>query len=73
MFILDGDNIRNGLCKDLGFSEDDRKENMRRVGEVAKLMLDAGLIVISAFISPSGEDRLAIKKIVRAVQTHHLI
>ncbi len=64
VFILDGDNVRNGLCKDLGFSEDDRKENLRRVGEVAKLMLDAGLIVISAFISPSGEDRLAIKKIV---------
>ncbi len=64
VFILDGDNVRNGLCKDLGFSEDDRKENMRRVGEVAKLMLDAGLIVISAFISPSGDDRLAIKNIV---------
>ena len=64
LFILDGDNVRNGLCKDLGFSEDDRKENLRRVGEVAKLMLDAGLIVISAFISPSGEDRMAIKKIV---------
>jgi len=64
LFILDGDNVRNGLCKDLGFSEDDRKENLRRVGEVAKLMLDAGLIVISAFISPSGEDRMAIKNIV---------
>ena len=64
LFILDGDNVRNGLCKDLGFSEDDRKENLRRVGEVAKLMLDAGLIVISAFISPSGEDRMAIKHIV---------
>ena len=64
VFILDGDNVRNGLCKDLGFSEDDRKENLRRVGEVAKLMLDAGLIVISAFISPSGDDRLAIKNIV---------
>ena len=64
VFILDGDNVRNGLCKDLGFSEDDRKENLRRVAEVATLMLDAGLIVISAFISPSGEDRLAIKNIV---------
>ena len=64
VFILDGDNVRSGLCKDLGFSEDDRKENLRRVGEVAKLMLDAGLIVISAFISPCAEDRMAIKKMV---------
>ncbi len=64
VYILDGDNVRNGLCKDLGFSEDDRTENLRRVGEVAKLMLDAGLVVISAFISPNTEDRLAIKNIV---------
>ncbi len=64
VFILDGDNVRNGLCKDLGFSEDDRKENLRRVAEVAMLMLDAGLVVVSAFISPSGEDRMAIKNIV---------
>ena len=64
VFILDGDNVRNGLCKDLGFSEDDRRENLRRVGEVSRLMLDAGLIVISAFISPCGEDRMAIKKMV---------
>ena len=63
-FILDGDNVRNGLCKNLGFSEDGRKENLRRVAEVAKLMLDAGLIVICAFISPGGEDRMAIKNIV---------
>lgn len=64
VFILDGDNVRNGLCKDLGFSEEDRKENLRRVGEVSTLMLDAGLVVISAFISPCGEDRMAIKNIV---------
>ncbi|MEO5999422.1 MAG: adenylyl-sulfate kinase [Chitinophagaceae bacterium] len=64
VYMLDGDNVRNGLCKDLGFSEDDRKENLRRVGEVARLMLDAGLIVISAFISPSVDDRMAIKNIV---------
>ena len=51
-FILDGDNIRLGLNKDLGFSDADRVENMRRVGQVAKLMTDAGLIVIVAFISP---------------------
>ena len=66
IFILDGDNVRNGLCKDLGFSEEDRKENLRRVGEVACLMMDAGLVVISAFISPNMDDRLAIKKIVGA-------
>jgi adenylylsulfate kinase len=66
VFILDGDNVRNGLCKDLGFSEEDRTENLRRVGEVSKLMLDAGLTVICAFISPCGEDRLAIKNIVGA-------
>ncbi len=64
VFILDGDNVRNGLCKDLGFTEEERKENLRRVGEVAKLMLDAGLVVICAFISPCEEDRMAIKKIV---------
>ena len=64
VFVLDGDNVRTGLCKDLGFSEEDRKENLRRVGEVARLMLEAGLIVISAFISPSKEDRMAIRTIV---------
>ncbi len=51
-YLLDGDNIRHGLCRDLGFSEADRQENIRRVGEVAKLMVDAGLIVATAFISP---------------------
>ncbi len=66
VFMLDGDNVRNGLCNDLGFSEGDRKENLRRVGEVSKLMLDAGLVVISAFISPREEDRTAIKNIVGA-------
>ncbi len=62
-FILDGDNVRNGLNKDLGFKSEDRKENLRRVGEVSRLMLDAGLIVISAFISPYEKDRIAIKNI----------
>ena len=64
VFILDGDNVRNGLCNDLGFSEESRKENLRRVAEVATLMLDAGLIIICAFISPNAEDRKAIKNIV---------
>jgi bifunctional enzyme CysN/CysC len=54
---LDGDNVRHGLNKDLGFTEADRIENIRRVGEVAKLMTDAGLIVITAFISPFRSER----------------
>lgn len=56
-FLLDGDNIRTGLNAGLGFSEGDRKENIRRIGEVSKLMFDAGLIVITAFISPFKSDR----------------
>ena len=49
-YLLDGDNVRHGLCSDLGFSEQDRRENIRRIGELSKLMADAGLIVLSAFI-----------------------
>ncbi|MGX9460104.1 adenylyl-sulfate kinase [Shewanella sp. A14] len=56
-YLLDGDNVRHGLCKDLGFSIEDRDENLRRVGEVAKLMVDSGLVVLSAFISPTREER----------------
>jgi adenylylsulfate kinase len=56
-YVLDGDNVRHGLCKDLGFSDADRTENIRRIGELAKLMLDAGLIVLTAFISPFRRDR----------------
>jgi bifunctional enzyme CysN/CysC len=56
-FLLDGDNVRHGLNKDLGFTEADRIENIRRVGEVSKLMTDAGLIVLTAFISPFQADR----------------
>ncbi|WP_187264143.1 adenylyl-sulfate kinase [Pontibacter beigongshangensis] len=63
VYLLDGDNVRNGLNKDLGFSDQDRKENLRRVGEVAKLMLDAGLVVLCAFISPYEEERNLVKKI----------
>ena len=62
--MLDGDNIRNGLNRDLHFSKEDRMENLRRVSEVAKLFLDAGLIVICAFISPYIEDRALIKAII---------
>jgi adenylylsulfate kinase len=61
-YALDGDNIRFGLCQDLGFSTNDRAENIRRIGEVAALMLDAGLIVLSAFISPARAHRDAIRK-----------
>jgi len=60
-YLLDGDNVRHGLCKDLGFSVADRDENLRRVGEVAKLMVDAGLVVLSAFISPTREERDSIR------------
>ncbi len=56
-YLLDGDNIRHGLNKDLGFSKEDRKENIRRIAEVCKLFVDAGLIVITAFISPFKEER----------------
>lgn len=56
-YVLDGDNIRHGLCRDLGFSAEDRHENIRRVGELAKLFVDAGTIVLSAFISPIKADR----------------
>jgi len=56
-YILDGDNIRHGLNKDLGFSPEDRKENIRRISEVANLFADAGLITITAFISPYAKDR----------------
>jgi len=62
-YILDGDNVRNGLCKDLGFTDDDRKENIRRIAEVAKLMVDAGLIVITAFISPFKSEREMVRRL----------
>ncbi|PXW77554.1 adenylylsulfate kinase /sulfate adenylyltransferase subunit 1 [Blastomonas natatoria] len=61
-FLLDGDNVRHGLNKDLGFTEADRIENIRRVGEVAKLMADAGLIVLTAFISPFRAEREMVRK-----------
>jgi bifunctional enzyme CysN/CysC len=63
-FLLDGDNVRHGLNKDLGFAEADRVENIRRVGEVAKLMTDAGLIVITSFISPFRAEREMVRKLI---------
>lgn len=60
-YLLDGDNVRHGLCSDLGFSDQDRRENIRRIGELAKLMVDAGLIVLSAFISPHRAERQLVR------------
>ncbi|ELR63362.1 Adenylylsulfate kinase [Photobacterium marinum] len=62
-YLLDGDNVRHGLCRDLGFSTEDRRENIRRIGEVAKLMADAGLIVLSAFISPYRQERQLVREL----------
>ena len=62
-YVLDGDNVRHGLCGDLGFSGPDRTENIRRIGEVAKLMVDAGLIVLTAFISPFRADRERVRSL----------
>ena len=64
-YVLDGDNIRSGLNKDLGFSDEDRKENIRRIGEVARLLADAGLVVITAFISPFRQERDMARALVR--------
>ena len=63
-YVLDGDNVRHGLCKDLGFSDADREENIRRIGEVAKLFLDAGVIVLTAFVSPYRADRDKARELV---------
>ncbi len=65
-YLLDGDNIRHGLCKDLGFSDADRVENIRRIGEVAKLFLDAGVITLTAFVSPFQSDRARARALVDA-------
>lgn len=63
-YLLDGDNLRHGLCADLGFSDRDRSENIRRVGEVAKLLVDAGQIVIASFISPFSRERQMVRRMV---------
>ncbi len=62
-YLLDGDNVRHGLNKDLGFSDDDRIENIRRIGEASRLFVDAGLIVLSAFISPFRSDRRLVREL----------
>jgi len=63
-YVLDGDNVRHGLNRDLGFSDEDRKENIRRIGEVSKLFVDSGQVVLTAFISPFQEDRQLVRDLV---------
>ena len=63
-YVLDGDNVRHGLCGDLGFTVEDRQENIRRIGEIAKLMLEAGIISLTAFISPFEKERQLARKLV---------
>ncbi len=69
-YLLDGDNVRHGLNKDLGFTDEDRIENIRRIGELSKLMVDAGLLVMTAFISPFCSDRRLVRNL---VQSHEFI
>ena len=63
-FVLDGDNVRHGLCSDLGFTEQDRIENIRRIGETAKIFIEAGVIALTAFISPFLSDRKRVRSMV---------
>ena len=63
-FVFDGDNVRHGLCADLGFSDEDRQENIRRIGEMAKLFIEAGVIALTAFISPFKADRKKVRDLV---------
>ncbi|MBW1848512.1 MAG: adenylyl-sulfate kinase [Deltaproteobacteria bacterium] len=62
-YVFDGDNVRHGLCEDLGFSGKDRSENIRRIGEMTRLFIDAGIIAITAFISPYKKDREIVRKL----------
>jgi adenylylsulfate kinase len=64
-YVFDGDNVRHGLCADLGFSADDRQENIRRIGEMSKLFIEAGVIALTAFISPFQSDRDRVRKLVK--------
>ncbi|ALC81001.1 MULTISPECIES: adenylyl-sulfate kinase [Bacillus] len=72
VIVLDGDNIRHGLNKDLGFSDEDRQENIRRIGEVAKLFVEQGTVVITAFISPFQEDRQLVRDLVSDGEFHEV-
>lgn len=64
-FVFDGDNVRHGLCSDLGFSQEDRSENIRRIGEMANLFVQAGIIALTAFISPYKADRERVRRLLR--------
>jgi adenylylsulfate kinase len=64
-FVFDGDNVRFGMCSDLGFSESDRSENIRRIGEMSKLFIEAGIIALTAFISPYQKDRNRVRSLVK--------
>jgi adenylylsulfate kinase len=64
-FVCDGDNVRHGLNKNLGFSMEDRKENIRRIGEMSKLFIEAGVMTLTAFISPYREDREMVRRLVK--------
>jgi adenylylsulfate kinase len=64
-YVFDGDNVRHGLCADLGFSAKDRQENIRRIGEMSKLFIEAGVIALTAFISPYQSDRDRVRKLVK--------
>ncbi len=63
-FVLDGDNVRHGLCSDLGFSDTDRKENIRRISEIAKLLLEAGVLTLTSFISPFRAERATARSLI---------
>ncbi len=65
-FVFDGDNVRHGLCCDLGFSKEERAENIRRIGEMTKLFIEAGIIALTAFISPFASDREKVRRLVGA-------
>jgi len=67
-YVLDGDNVRHGLCADLGFVPEDREENIRRIGEMVKLFVDAGIVVLTAFISPYRKDRQRVRSLLRKGQ-----
>ena len=69
-YVFDGDNVRHGLCSDLSFSEADRTENIRRIGEMVKLFVDAGIIVLAAFISPFRKDRDRIRFLISKAHTY---
>lgn len=72
-YVLDGDNIRHGLCSDLGFGPTDRQENIRRIGEVCNLFTDAGIIVLAAFVSPYKEDRDKVRSLLETGERKNFI